>query len=84
MSTTNSGTPNQSVSQSSTASLMTTPTATTCPYHAKVLSGAHEGTTTNLDPMRRFLAEGPTEQSALFVRPDNGQLSTSKGCICKK
>lgn len=33
-------------------------------------------------PMDRFLAEGPTEQSALFNRPDTGRLSTSRGCTC--
>jgi hypothetical protein len=33
-----------------------------------------------LTPMKRFLAEGPAEQSALFVRSDTDQLSTTKGC----
>jgi hypothetical protein len=33
--------------------------------------------------MTRWLAEGPSDQSALFVRPDNGNLSTSKHCECE-
>ena len=34
--------------------------------------------------MARFIAEGPTEQYALFNRPDNGKLSTWKGCNCQE
>jgi hypothetical protein len=33
--------------------------------------------------MGRFLAEGPAEQSALFLRWDNGELSITKGCTCE-
>lgn len=32
--------------------------------------------------MDRFLSEGPHEQYALFRRPDTGELSTYKGCLC--
>lgn len=34
--------------------------------------------------MDRFLSEGVSEQSALFRRPDTGQLSTNKGCLCAR
>ena len=36
-----------------------------------------------LGPMDRFIAEGSTEQYAVFVRADTGKLSISKGCTCK-
>lgn len=32
--------------------------------------------------MARFMNDNPAEQYALFVRPDNGQLSTSRACTC--
>lgn len=32
--------------------------------------------------MSRFLAEGPDEQSALFIRQDTGEASTKRVCIC--
>lgn len=35
-----------------------------------------------LSPMSRFLAEGPSTQSALFLRADTGRLSTTPGCTC--
>lgn len=35
-----------------------------------------------LGPMDRFLKEAPSENPAVFVRPDTGKVSTSKGCIC--
>lgn len=33
--------------------------------------------------MDRWLQEGSTLQPALFVKPDDGLLSTSKQCSCK-
>lgn len=54
-----------------------------CPYHLPILlmrdngSGHGQG----LDPMARWLAEGPTEQSAVLRLPD-GQLSIHKECQC--
>lgn len=38
--------------------------------------------TKDRNAMDRFLAEGPAEQSALFIRSDTGELSTNKGCTC--
>jgi hypothetical protein len=38
--------------------------------------------TVGMHPMDRFLAEGPTEQSALFIREDSGELSIKKDCTC--
>jgi len=34
------------------------------------------------DPMSRFLNEGGDEQPAIFIRPDNDNVSIDKGCIC--
>jgi hypothetical protein len=39
-------------------------------------------TTTNMNPMERFLVEGPAEQGTLFIRTDTGELSIAKGCTC--
>lgn len=57
-----------------------------CQYHGSVLQMQANtgGSTPGMSPMDRFLAEGPGQQHALFVRPDNGQLSTFKGCTCEK
>jgi hypothetical protein len=33
--------------------------------------------------MERFLAEGPAEQSAVFLREDSGEPSIAKGCTCE-
>ena len=35
-----------------------------------------------LSPMDRFMAEGPSEQSALFNRADTGKSSTWRECTC--
>src|SRR6266487_3591003 len=54
-----------------------------CPYHRSILH--LEPPTVSryeLSPMGRFLAESPSEQSSLFLRPDTGKLSTSKECLC--
>jgi hypothetical protein len=32
--------------------------------------------------MERFLAEGSSEQYALYIREDNRKVSTDKGCVC--
>jgi hypothetical protein len=53
-----------------------------CPYHVKVLAMTPNATTTNMDPMERFLVEGPAEQGILFIRMDTGELSIAKGCTC--
>lgn len=36
----------------------------------------------NLDPMSRYLNEGPAQQHAVFIRPDTGNFSTARGCTC--
>lgn len=54
-----------------------------CPFHGPILQmSAHHSQGQGLDPMSRFLAEGPSEQHALFIRADTGALSTSRGCTC--
>ncbi|KAF2250293.1 hypothetical protein BU26DRAFT_518703 [Trematosphaeria pertusa] len=71
---------------SAKAAAQSTPNGTagphSCPYHANVLAMNSNTTSKGLTPMQRFLSEGATEQSALFVRPDTGELSISKGCTC--
>jgi hypothetical protein len=48
-----------------------------------ILQHTPKGTPTkDADPITRFKNEGPSEQHALFIRPDNGKLSTSKDCAC--
>lgn len=56
-----------------------------CPFHGPILdmSSAHRSQGQGLDPMGRFLTEGPSEQHALFIRADTGALSTSRGCTCR-
>ena len=54
-----------------------------CPYHGPILQerlpNLHPD---GLGPMDRYLAEGPSEQHAIFYRPDTGNFSTFKGCRC--
>jgi hypothetical protein len=71
--------PSSQSSQSSTATMM--PHA--CRHHTRVLMMGPNGHGKDLKPMDRFLAEGPTEQSAVFIRSDTGELSTKKGCTCR-
>jgi hypothetical protein len=58
--------------------------SSTCPYHSSIL----EGRPTNPellkgeDLMSRYLAQGPSEQYAMFYQQDSGELSTSKDCCC--
>ena len=56
-----------------------------CPFHGPILqvfpTPYRQGQ--GLDPMARFLGEGPSQQHAMFVRPDTGKLSTSRGCTCR-
>ncbi|OCL06392.1 hypothetical protein AOQ84DRAFT_78219 [Glonium stellatum] len=55
-----------------------------CSYHGPVLQllPVHNNSDKNLNAMERFMKEGPSDQYALHIRSDNGQLSTSKGCSC--
>jgi hypothetical protein len=50
-----------------------------CNYHGFEDQDTRKG---QLSPLQRFLVEGPSQQYALFVRPDNGLLSINKGCTC--
>lgn len=69
-------------SQNHLAPPATTTVIRICDYHAQVLMMRKNIDPRNLNPVDRFLAERPHEQSALFVRADTGQLSTNKGCTC--
>ncbi|KAF2490080.1 hypothetical protein BU16DRAFT_567176 [Lophium mytilinum] len=54
-----------------------------CMYHAPLLNHFPTGSHIKaLVPVTRWQSEGPSDQPALFSRPDNGELSTSKGCSC--
>jgi hypothetical protein len=55
-----------------------------CPYHCMILESVKvpNNHNTDLSPMDRFMFDDTGSQPSLFVRPDNGQLSTSKGCTC--
>jgi hypothetical protein len=57
-----------------------------CPYHQIYLQGTvdkAEGNKPELLPMERFLREGASQQYAMFIRPDNEELSTARSCTCK-
>jgi hypothetical protein len=51
-----------------------------CGYHGTLTHDNNKG----LNPMEKFLAEGASEQYAVFIRPDTGELSISKRCTCLK
>ena len=71
------------LSASSNISIQAQPPS--CPFHGPILAMAHihgcqgEG----LGPMERYLAEGPSQQHAVFIRADTGRFSTSRGCTCR-
>ncbi|PVH95957.1 hypothetical protein DM02DRAFT_659681 [Periconia macrospinosa] len=73
---------NETQQSSNTTTTTTTPVQNPCPYHTGVLSMKNDTELRGLTPMQRFLAEGPTEQGALFILPDTGKLSIDKGCTC--
>jgi hypothetical protein len=57
-----------------------------CPYHQIYLQGTvnkAEGNKPELLPMERFLREDASQQYAMFIRPDNEELSTARSCNCK-
>lgn len=65
-----------------------------CPYHGPILQGSVADLRYEQErpvdprygrgprPMDQYLAEGPSEQYALFYRADTGELSTYRGCRC--
>jgi hypothetical protein len=59
------------------------PVELVCPYHRIAINGNHGGPAgQSLEPMNRYLVEGPSEQYAVFHRPDTGEVSIDKGCLC--
>jgi hypothetical protein len=60
--------------------------ASDCPFHEPLLrlASTREDFGRDMAPLDRFMAAGASEQASLFRRPDNGKLSTSKGCLCGK
>jgi hypothetical protein len=54
-----------------------------CAYHDTVLK-MHPSRITelNMGVFDRFMAHNAGEQYALFIRPDNGELSTFRSCTC--
>lgn len=55
-----------------------------CPYHGPILRLEHTQNNSNivLRPMDLFMSDNRGSQPSLFIRPDDGQLSTSKRCTC--
>ena len=55
-----------------------------CPYHGPILAGEVTSYQSGkgLDAMGRYMAEGPQDQYALYVRADTAKMSTSKSCTC--
>jgi hypothetical protein len=53
-----------------------------CAYHDPIFHGSCHGAAPDLRPLERYLAERSSEQHAIFIRPDNGELSIKKGCQC--
>ncbi|KAF1993991.1 hypothetical protein P154DRAFT_448706, partial [Amniculicola lignicola CBS 123094] len=58
---------------------------TECQYHYTILNlqERDQKERKHMDPMERFLSEGPGEQSALYVRSDTEELSISRECFCR-
>ncbi|KAF2182413.1 hypothetical protein K469DRAFT_690874 [Zopfia rhizophila CBS 207.26] len=55
-----------------------------CPYHAPVLQLTPRAPPApqQLCPLERFINTLPSEQSAIFLCPDDGGVSISKDCTC--
>lgn len=55
-----------------------------CPYHGPILQGRPTNARPNpgLDPMDRYVAEGPSERYAILHRPDPQRAATHNGCWC--
>jgi len=75
-------TPNQLGSQLDRRSSAPTHTRA-CPYHERIFQGSPLGVSRQSTGLARYLEEGPGEQHALFLRPDNGKLSTNRDCHCE-
>ncbi|KAH7138140.1 hypothetical protein B0J11DRAFT_513665 [Dendryphion nanum] len=71
------------MSSSHTNSQSSALTRTACPYHASILAMVPTPIR-EWSPMERFLAEGTSKQSSVFLCSDTGKLSINKGCICAK
>lgn len=59
--------------------------AYTCPYHGPLLQERlmNSRSSHGLNPMDRYLAEGPSERYAIIARPDASEpLFTYKSCRC--
>lgn len=54
-----------------------------CPYHRALVSPTQAGSTTG-SPLERYLNNDPSEQYAVFFRPDTGELSTTRPCRCRE
>ena len=52
-----------------------------CPWHTQQIAYANQRGT-GLDPMNRYMAEGASEQSAIYHGAHKGTLSTTKTCTC--
>ncbi|CAD6594564.1 MAG: hypothetical protein ASARMPREDX12_009614 [Alectoria sarmentosa] len=55
-----------------------------CPYHRSILQErpANPRSGQALNPMDRYLGEGPSERYAILHRPQAGRESTHNGCRC--
>ncbi|KAK2756779.1 hypothetical protein FQN54_005225 [Arachnomyces sp. PD_36] len=55
-----------------------------CPYHTPILEGlsTQDHNQGQQLPWNQSMTLDPGNQSALLVRPDNGQLSLSRNCTC--
>lgn len=53
-----------------------------CPYHSPIFQGNAPKAERGLGPMARYFTAAPSEQYAIFNKPNTEALSTSKGCRC--
>lgn len=60
--------------------------ANACPYHSAIFENTLKGGKNGrgLNPMERFVEEGPEQQHAVFIRADTGELSTARCCTCSQ
>lgn len=52
------------------------------PYHKGILRMDFTNKDNDVNPMQRFLNQGSEDESAVFIREDNGKFSLYKGCTC--
>jgi len=74
----------KSIDQSLDPLILTQQLGLDCPYHGPILrlQVTQDNPKREIYPLDRLMCHSPGDQPALFIRPDNGQISIFKGCSC--